>query len=71
MKTFFAFIDSQHGSYIWVETSETERQQNGEMERTAAKDFVVRFWNFAKNKNVRLIGEQTAAAHSEHEWCHS
>jgi len=43
MKTFFAFIDSQHGSYIWVETSETERQQNGEMERTAAKDFVVRF----------------------------
>jgi len=33
-----------------VETSETEHWQNGKMERTAAKKFVI-FWNFAKNKN--------------------
>jgi len=36
-----------------METSETERWQNGKMERTAAKKFVVRFWNFAKNKHFR------------------
>jgi len=36
-----------------VETSEMERWQNGKMERTAAKQFIVRFWNFVKNKNFR------------------
>jgi len=33
-----------------METSETEYEQNGERE-TAANNFIVRFWNFAKNKN--------------------
>jgi len=36
-----------------METSETERWHNGKMERTAAKKFVVRFWNFVKNNNLR------------------
>jgi len=36
-----------------METSETERWHNGKMERTVAKKFVVRFWNFAKHKNFR------------------
>jgi len=36
-----------------VETSEKERWHNGIMERTAAKKFVLRFWNFAKNKTLR------------------
>jgi len=39
------------------------------MERTTAKHFLVRFLNFAKT-NFRLIGEQTAAAHSSPEWRH-
>ena len=37
-----------------METSETEYEQNGERERTAANPFIVRFWNFAKNKNFAL-----------------
>jgi len=32
------------------------------MKRTAAKNFVVRFWNFAINKNFQLIYEEIAAA---------
>jgi len=35
-------------SLICVETSETKRWQNGKMERTAAKKFIVRFWNCKK-----------------------
>jgi len=31
-------FDSQHGSLICMKTSETERWQNGKMERTAAKN---------------------------------
>jgi len=49
-----------------VEISETERWQNDKVERTTAKKFVVKFWNFAKNKNFR----QTAAARSRPEWRH-
>jgi len=45
-----------------VETSETERWQNGKMEKTAAKKFVVRFWNLARKK---IFGEQTAAARND------
>ena len=41
-----------------METSETEYEQNGEIERTAANNFIVRFRNFARNKTFRLIGEQ-------------
>jgi len=33
-----------------METSETEYEQNGERERTEANNFIVIFWNFAKNK---------------------
>jgi len=36
-----------------VETSETEPWHNGKMEGIAEKKFVVRFWKFAKNKNLR------------------
>jgi len=43
MKVSVALVDSQHGSVICVETSETELWHNGKMERTAAKKFVVRF----------------------------
>jgi len=43
MKVSVALIDSQHGSLIYVETSETKLWHNGEMEKTAAKKFVVRF----------------------------
>jgi len=32
------------------------------VDKAAAKKFVVGFWNFAKNKNFRLIVEQSAAA---------
>jgi len=35
------------------------------IERTAAKKFVVRFWNFAKNKNFLPIGEQITAAQND------
>jgi len=38
MKILVALIDFQHGSLICVETSETERWQNGKMGRTAAKN---------------------------------
>jgi len=38
MKMLVAFIDSYHGSLTCMETSETERWQNGKMERTAAKN---------------------------------
>jgi len=38
-----ALADSQHGSVICVETSETQRWHNGKMERTSAKKFDVRF----------------------------
>jgi len=53
MKVFFALIYSEHGSLMFVETSETERWQNGKMERTAAKETVVRFWNVAKSTHFR------------------
>jgi len=33
-----------------VETSETEHEQNGKMERTAEKHFLVKLRNFAKTK---------------------
>jgi len=55
MKVFVALIDSKHGSLICMETSETEYEQNGERERTAANNFIARFWNFAKNKNFALL----------------
>jgi len=32
-----------------METSETEYEQNSEREIKAANNFIVRFWNFAKN----------------------
>jgi len=38
MKMLVALIDSQHGSLICMEASETERWQNGKMEITAAKN---------------------------------
>jgi len=38
-----------------METSETEYEQNAEIERTAANNLIVRFWNFAKNKNFALL----------------
>jgi len=38
-----------------METSETEYEQNGERERTGANNFIIRFWNFAKNKNFALL----------------
>jgi len=41
-----------------METSETEYEQNGEKERTVANDFIVRFWNFAKNKNFALLASR-------------
>jgi len=43
MKVSVALVDSQHRSVICVERSETECWHNGEMERTAAKKFFVRF----------------------------
>jgi len=43
MKVFVALIDSQHGQLICMETSETENKQNGERERTAANNIIVRF----------------------------
>jgi len=48
-----------------METSETERWHNGKMERTTAKQLVVRFLNFTKNKSFRIISEQTAAARND------
>jgi len=53
MKVSVALVDSLHGSLICVETSETERWHNRKMKRTAEKKFVIIFWNFAKNKNLR------------------
>jgi len=47
-----------------METSETEYEQNGERESTAANSFVVRFRNCKKQK-FRLTGEQTAAARND------
>ena len=47
-----------------METSETEYEQNCERERTAANNFIVRFWNCKKQK-ARLIGEHTAAARND------
>jgi len=41
-----------------METSETEYEQNGEREKTAANNFIVRFWNFAKNKNFALLASR-------------
>jgi len=42
-----------------METSETEFEQNGERERTAAtNNFIVRFWNFGKNKNFALLASR-------------
>ena len=41
-----------------METSETEYEQNVERERTAANNFIVRFRNFAKNKNVALVASR-------------
>jgi len=41
-----------------METSETEYEQNGEIERTAANNFIVRFRNFAKNKNFALLASR-------------
>jgi len=41
-----------------METSETEYEQNGERERTAANNFVVKFWNFAKNKNLASLASR-------------
>jgi len=41
-----------------METSETECEQNDERERTAANNFIVRFWNFAKNKNFTLLASR-------------
>jgi len=38
-----------------METSETEYEQNGERERTAANPFIVRFWKFAEKKNFSLL----------------
>jgi len=40
------------------------------MEKTVANNFLVRFWNFAKNKNFRLIGDKTAASRNDPEWRH-
>jgi len=48
-----------------METSKTEYEQNGERERTAANNFVVRFWNFCKKQKFRLVGEQTVAARND------
>jgi len=48
-----------------METSETEYEQDGETERTAANNFIVRFWNFTKKQKFRLIGEHTAAAQND------
>jgi len=59
-----ALIDLQHGLLICVETSETERHQNRKMERTAAKNSLLDF-EAAKNKNFRLISEQTSAARND------
>jgi len=41
-----------------METSETEYEQNGEIERTAANNFIVRFRNFAKNKNFAFLASR-------------
>jgi len=38
-----------------METSETKYEQNGEREKTTATNFIVRFWNFAKNKNFASL----------------
>jgi len=43
MKVFVALIDSKHALLICMETSETKYEQNGERERTAANNFIVRF----------------------------
>jgi len=40
-----------------METSETEYEQNGERE-TAANNFIVRFWNFAINKNFASLASR-------------
>jgi len=42
MKMLVALVDSYHGSLISAETRKAERWQNGKMERTAAKIFVIR-----------------------------
>jgi len=41
-----------------METSETEYEKNGERERTAANNFIVRFWNLAKNKNFASLASR-------------
>jgi len=41
-----------------METSETDYEQNGERERTAANNFTVRFWNFAINKNYASLASR-------------
>jgi len=50
MKMLVALIDSQHGSLIWVEASETERWQNGKMERTAAKNILCEIMKLCKKQ---------------------
>jgi len=41
-----------------METNETEYGQNGERERTVANNFIVRFWNFAKQKNFATLASR-------------
>jgi len=41
-----------------METSETKYEQNCERERTAANNFIARFWNFAKNKNFASLASR-------------
>ena len=48
-------LNIKHGSLICVETNKTEYEQNGEREKTVANNFIVRFYNFAKNKNFALL----------------
>jgi len=52
-------------SLIFVEASETELWQKVKWREQQQKNFVVRFWNFAKNKNFRPTGEQSAAARND------
>jgi len=41
-----------------METNETEYEQNDERERTAADNFIARFWKLAKNKNFASLASR-------------